>query len=193
MISNATPTREQINAFVGAAHGDLTTVKALADQYPTIVTANADWDETALGAASQMANLEILEFLLDRGVSLDVFAAAALGMTERVLEFLDVDPSLAQASGVHGFPILWFPIVGGHRVTVEALLDRGAPVNAGVGIATPLHAAAGFGRPELVELLLDRGADPNAKDFQGKTALGSANKVGRTDIADLLRRRGATE
>jgi ankyrin repeat protein len=140
-----------------------------------------------------MANREIIEFLLDHGVSLDVFAAAALGMTERVLEFLDADPSLAQASGVHGFPILWFPIVGGHRDTVEALLDRGAPVNAGVGIATPLHAAAGFGRPDLVELLLERGADLDAKDFQGKTALGSATKVGRPDIVDLLRRHGATE
>jgi ankyrin repeat protein len=35
---------------------------------------------------------------------------------------------------------------------------------------TPLHYAAGYGRPQLVELLLARGADAAAKNASGKTA-----------------------
>lgn len=186
-------TQDTINQFVGAAHGDFATVQALADEYPEILNANAVWNETALGAASQMANRQILEFLLGRGVALDVFAAAALGQTERVIAFLDADPSLIKARGVHGFPILWFPVTGGHRETTEVMLARGAEVNAGAGGNTPLHAAAGFGWPELVALLLDHGADLSAKDYEGKTPLATAIKNGHEDIAQLLRQRGATE
>jgi ankyrin repeat protein len=193
MTASQSPSQETINQFVGAAHGDFATVQALAGQYPDIITANATWNETALGAASQMGNRTILEFLLDRGVELDVFAAAALGMTERVVAFLDGDPSLIQARGVHGFPILWFPVVAGHRDVATILLSRGADVNAGAGGNTALHAAAGFGWPELAGLLLDHGADLAAKDYQGKTPLATALKNGHQDVADLLRQRGATE
>lgn len=35
---------------------------------------------------------------------------------------------------------------------------------------TPLHYAAGYGRPQLVELLLTRGANKAAKNDSGKTA-----------------------
>jgi ankyrin repeat protein len=186
-------TQETINQFVGAAHGDFATVQALADEYPDILTASAVWNETALGAAAQMANRQILEFLLSRGVALDIFAAAALGQTTDVLAFLDADPTLSQAQGVHGFPILWFPVVGGHRETTEAMLARGAEINVGEGITTPLHGAASFGRLELIALLLDRGADLHAKDYEGKTPLATAIKHGHEDAVELLRQRGATE
>jgi hypothetical protein len=186
-------TQDTINQFVGAAHGDFATVQALADEHPEILNANAVWNETALGAASQMANRQIIEFLLSRGVALDVFAAAALGQTERVVAFLDADPSLITTRGVHGFPLLWFPVVGGHRETTAAMLARGAEINAEPGITTPLHGAAGFGHLDLVGLLLDHGADPAAKDFEGKTPLTAALKNGHEDIAELLRQRGASE
>ena len=46
------------------------------------------------------------------------------------------------------------------------MLDLGFPLNAPVGDdgASPLHAAAGAGAAELVALLLERGADIEAKD-----------------------------
>jgi ankyrin repeat protein len=187
------PSQETINQFVGAAHGDFATVQALADEYPDVITANATWNETALGAASQMGNRPILEFLLDRGVELDVFAAAALGLTDRVVAFLEADPSLIRARGVHGYPILWFPVVAGHREVAAALLARGADVNAGAGGNTALHAAAGFGWPEIAVLLLDHGADVAAKDYEGKTPLATAVKNNHQEVAELLRERGATE
>ena len=44
---------------------------------------------------------------------------------------------------------------------------------------------------DFLELLLDHGADPNAAGPDGRTPYQLATAAGRTDIADLLRRRGA--
>ena len=47
-------------------------------------------------------------------------------------------------------------------------------------------------RLEQVALLLDRGADVNAKDHRGFTALHRAAELGKMPILDLLLERGAT-
>ena len=46
-------------------------------------------------------------------------------------------------------------------------------------------------RPEVVELLLEHGADVNAKDNHGQTALEYAR--GYEDVAEILRKYGAKE
>jgi ankyrin repeat protein len=46
---------------------------------------------------------------------------------------------------------------------------------------------------DLFELLLDHAADPNAGGPDGRTPHQLATAAGRTDIADLLRRRGAAD
>ncbi len=193
MTTAQEPSQAIVDEFVGVCHGDLGRVKELADAHPSLLNANASWDETPLGAASQMGNREIIEFLLSRGVSLDIFAAAVLGMADRVSEFLRVDPSLAQARGAHGIPIMWYPAIGGHLPVAEILLHHGADVNAGAGGNTALHGAALFGRSEAVEWLLDHGADVNLKNYEDKTALALAIQRGHSDIADLLRRHGGVE
>ncbi|MCA1605301.1 MAG: ankyrin repeat domain-containing protein, partial [Acidobacteria bacterium] len=50
----------------------------------------------------------------------------------------------------------------GHIGTVEALIAKGADVNASKGAA--LKSAAGQGHLNVVQFLLDKGADVNAKD-----------------------------
>ena len=55
----------------------------------------------------------------------------------------------------------------GDRMAVEDLLNRGASVDAAnVWGVTPLISAADKANLELVRVLLDRGADPNAKDLR---------------------------
>ena len=58
---------------------------------------------------------------------------------------------------------------------LEALLDAGARVDArDASGATPLHAAAKYGSPEMVHALLSRGAEVAATTREGETALHQA-------------------
>jgi ankyrin repeat protein len=87
--------------------------------------------------------------------------------------------------------------------SAEILIARGANVHArdAVGDFTPLHWAAGTeaSRPDLVKLLLDNGADPNAAGGEpvgafgltSQTPLMIAEKRGRTAIVDALKGAGA--
>ena len=60
----------------------------------------------------------------------------------------------------------------GHDKIAQALLDKGVDVNAkGIKQRTSLMAAAAFNKPELVSLLLKNGADINAQDEDGLTAI----------------------
>jgi len=54
-----------------------------------------------------------------------------------------------------------------------------------------LHAAAGLGRKEIVELLIAEGADVNAENDSGDTPLHWAAMEGHTKVAELLITTGA--
>ena len=56
---------------------------------------------------------------------------------------------------------------------------------------TPLHAAIRGQRPEVARLLIERGADVNARDRDGVSVLSTAALLGQTEIATLLIDRGA--
>lgn len=60
-------------------------------------------------------------------------------------------------------PLLYIACEEGHVETVRLLLDRGATVDRGIEIATPLMIACNFNRIDIAKLLLDRGADVNGE------------------------------
>ena len=62
-------------------------------------------------------------------------------------------------------------------IQVEYLLEHGADVNRGVK-SSSLHYAACFGRPNIVKLLLQYGADPELRDEDGHTPLEKAQERG---------------
>ncbi|XP_065883611.1 poly [ADP-ribose] polymerase tankyrase-2-like [Dysidea avara] len=57
--------------------------------------------------------------------------------------------------------------------------------------STPLHFAAGFGRQEVVEYLLDNGSKVDAKDDGGLMPLHNACSFGHTEVVQLLLKHGA--
>ena len=56
---------------------------------------------------------------------------------------------------------------------------------------SPLHRTAGWFDKDVVQLLLDRGADPNQADEGGETPLHYAARWGHKDVVQLLLERGA--
>src|SRR3954447_256541 len=181
--------QELVEPFAIAAHGDLERVQELYAANPEVL--NVPWarfDETGLAAASHMGNCPIAEFLLSVGAPLTVCAAAMLGRVDDVERFVDADPSLANARGAHGIPIMYHAAMSGDTGLADLLLARGG----GEGMNAALHGAITHGRTNMVRWLLDHGVtDLNAPDFEGKTPLQSATDRGETEIADMLRERGA--
>ena len=77
-----------VRQFLIAAHGNLATVKALVADRPALARASWDWGfgdwESAIDAASHMANRPIAEVLLANGARPTIFTAAMLGQLTNV-------------------------------------------------------------------------------------------------------------
>lgn len=126
--------------------------------------------------------------------SLTVWEAAALGRDEALERLLGHDASQVNACAPDGHFPLGLAAFFGHPSTVRLLLDRGANVHSAARNpmkVQPLHAAVAGRNIEAVAAILDRGADPNARQQVGYTPLMGAASANREDIAKLLLARGA--
>jgi ankyrin repeat protein len=133
------------------------------------------------------------------GRDLDVFEAAALGHTERLRELLDADSSHANAWAEDGFQPLGLASFFGNVDAARLLVERGAEVNSASRNqmkVMPLHSAAAAQDPEvryaIARLLLEAGADPNARQQDEFTPLMAADQHEDARLRDLLVEHGAT-
>jgi ankyrin repeat protein len=188
--TNPQPTAEEIETFVIAAHGDPAKTKALLAADPSLLhTRWARTGETAIEAAAHTGQRGIAEHLLAAGAPLDICTAAMLGRREDVERFLATDPALARATGAHGIPMLFFVALSGQVEMAELLVRHGGGEEGKDGA---LQGAARRGHVEMAAWLLERGADPAATDFEGKTPLQCALERNDEAMIALLREHGAT-
>ena len=108
-----------------------------------------------------------------------ILDAAFWGDLPKVEELLATAPSLTNASsaGDHyeaGMTALHLAACGGHLDVARALLAAGAEVNVMARDGSPLSVAVWEGKPELVALLLENGANARAGVSNGETALHGA-------------------
>jgi ankyrin repeat protein len=79
----------------------------------------------------------------------------------------------------------------GNLSRMRLLQMTGANVNSRGSCCTPLFLAAGEGRLDAVRYLLDQGADVNAREQQGRTAVTEAAFYGNAAVIKELVLRGA--
>lgn len=146
----------------------------------------ADPDAAVLSALLY-GEFDAAKRLLERGASLNLLAASALGLTA------DVE-RLARGAGDDDRRIaLALAAQHGRTACVRALLENGVDPNGftpvrGHSHATALHQAALAGSDEIVDLLLEYGAQAGVRDIlYGGTPAGWAAHNGFTGLAARLR------
>ena len=113
--------------------------------------------------------------------------ATQYGKNAAALALVEAGADPARPIGEGGYTPLMLATANHAQPLVEALLKKGADVNArNSGGVTALMIAAANGRAELVELLVHAGADVQAQSERGDTALTIARAKGNEKVIKLL-------
>ncbi|MCY3540922.1 MAG: ankyrin repeat domain-containing protein [Gammaproteobacteria bacterium] len=139
----------------------------------------------------QRNNYEIVKYLVSKGSDYTLPIAAACGDLNRVKTLLsrqDKDPDYAEPSGKRA---LSAAAERNHLKIVAVLLQQDANPNLPEGPYCPngyaLWSAARFGYKDVVKLLLDHGADPNAEVDSSGSPIEATHDA---EIRELLSQRG---
>jgi ankyrin repeat protein len=117
---------------------------------------------------------EAAAHLASRGAPLDFAGAAGLGRVDVLTEFFDAPRRSGQTIALTAMAeAFWMASGYGHAAAAQLLLDHGVDVDMelkGHGDGhTALHAAAYYAHPDVVSLLLQRGARIDVIDKTWKT------------------------
>ena len=171
----------QNTMLTAAAYGnDLATMRLMLDGGIDVNAAGATGVTPLLGAAYH-GNLDAIRLLLSRGARVNAVARLPTlfpidAPKSGPIALTDVTPLLAAASG-------------GSADLIKALLDAGADVNAKDGRGmTPLMLAVATNHqnPDVIRLLIARGADAAAQSKAGEAAGDWARKLGWPAAMELL-------
>ena len=173
--------------------GDAARVASLIDADPALLQSSEN-DITPILFAIYHGQSGVAQLLIDHGAPVSFGEAVALGDSGRVKSMLAKDGSLLHSRTADGYPAAGLAIFFRHPELARWLIEEGADVNAAAENTqrvAPLHAAAAVCDRETTRLLLDRGANPNARQQMDYTPLHGAASRGDVELAKLLLAHGA--
>lgn len=177
-----------------ATGGDVSKVKTMLAVDPMLARAKDENGVSVIMKATYYGKRDVVAALLESGVELDVFEAAATGRTKRLVELIEKDPSLANAYSPDGFTPLGFAVFFGQPEVVTTLLNAGADINLPSRESmkvTPLASAAASKQTDIARLLIAHGANVNARAASGHIPLHEAAGNGNVEMVKLLIDNGA--
>ena len=186
-------------ALMFAASEGNTNVARILIEYGAKVDIADHFGTTALIVASTSGNHDVVSLLLqhkanpnvrDQSGSSPLVNAVYFGHTETVKLLLafDKQSGYINLEKQDGNELLLLAAGLGHADIINEIIDYGISANArGLKQRTPLMAAAAFNKPDAVKMLLDKGANTDAKDEDGKTAIDVAKENGNDEIVALLK------
>lgn len=150
-----------------ALHGHIEIAKLLLEHGANAMARDPYHHAPPIGWAEYNGKGEMVRFLENQ--SLDLFAAAAFGKSERVMAIVDEKPELLD-------------------IPFGQFRGRGRP-NPQSDWMTPLAIAVVNRRSSVVKLLIEKGADANRRDGSGTRSIRDlARDEGDEEIVSLLRR-----
>ena len=174
--------------------GNREEVVTLLDGDPQAAQAVDENGISALMTALYHRQFELAELVAAARPDLSFFEACALGRVEAVRRRIEQDPSTLDQLSADGFSGLHLAAFFGRVDIARLLLSRGAavdrPAENSSGV-TPLHSAVAGRSPEIVEMLVESGADIEARQQGGYTPLMGAAANGQRRVVEFLLGRGA--
>jgi ankyrin repeat protein len=161
------------------------------------VNARDSYGITPLGMASSVGNVEVASILVDHGANIDVcdlegctpLMAAILEQEEEMVDLLLKRGADIQRKDVQGFSALDKAHQSEHGRIMHRLILGGAFSDRGNGKGwTPIMTCSRLGYQDAVDLLLQRGADPNNVDDTHSTCLSKASYGGHVEVVETLLR-----
>jgi hypothetical protein len=154
---------------------------------------NIQYDDKSFYTAAKHGDMVVVDLFLKAGMNLNTalrFAVPAAPVEiVRHLSNEGADPNWRDSDGS---TVLYWAASNPRPEIVTILLERGADINAGGIVGTPLMKATLLGNTNVVRVLLDRGADANKITTPGITALNFAlTSSGPAEIVQALLNKGA--
>ncbi|MGO4499195.1 ankyrin repeat domain-containing protein [Paenibacillus sp. 2RAB27] len=163
------------DVFTAARTGDVNRVKDLLDTDLSLANAENSDGLTLLGFAAHFGQSEVVRLLLENGADVNALSHSSVS-------YIPSNTALHAA------------IAGERSLAVIQLLlaHRAKPTIMDSNGHTSLHVAA-FHKDstQIIELLINQGADVNAKSEGGAYAIDLAKEQGHTAVIGLLREHGA--